>query len=62
MIQETYYFEDNQRIFYDSFLFIETIKGILDFILLSVLSSFLIHYNTIILKKLFFFILKKNPE
>ena len=62
MIQETHYFEDNQRIFHNSFLFIETIKGILDFILISILSSFLIHYNTIILKKLFFFTLKKNLE
>ncbi len=62
MIQETHYFEDNQRIFHNSFLFIETIKGILDFVLISVLSSFLIHYNTIILKKLFFFTLQKNPE
>ena len=62
LIQETHYFEDNQRIFHNSFLFIETIKGILDFILISILSSFLIHYNTIILKKLFFFTLKKNLE
>mgnify|MGYP001295139650 FL=1 len=62
MMQETHYFEDNQRIFYNSFLFIETIKGIVDFILISILSSFLIHYNTIILKKLFFFTLRKNPE
>ena len=46
------HYVDNQRIFFDSFIFLASFKGIIDFILISILASFLIFYNIEILKKL----------
>ena len=43
---------DNQRIFFDSFIFLASFKGIIDFILISILASFLIFYNIEIFRQL----------
>jgi len=52
ILQGTHHYVDNQRIFFDSFIFLASFKGIIDFILISILASFLIFYNIEILKKL----------
>ncbi len=54
ILQGTHYYVDDQRIFYNGFLFLASIKGIIDFILMSSLSCFLIFYNIEIIKKLNF--------
>jgi len=54
LLQGTHHYIDGQRIFYNSFLFLATIKGAIDFILMSILSSFLVFYNFEIIKKMKF--------
>jgi len=52
ILQGTHHHVNGQRIFYDSFILLASFKGIVDFILISILASFLIFYNIEILKKL----------
>ena len=52
LLQGTHNYIDGQRIFFNSFLYLATTKGVIDFILMSILSSFLIFYNLQIIKKI----------
>ena len=54
LLQETYYHVDGVRIFYGFFIILIAIKSIFDFILMSILASFLISYNMQIIKKINF--------
>jgi hypothetical protein len=51
ILGDTFFYIDGVRTFYNSFISIFAIKNILDFILMSFLSSFLFFYNSSIIKK-----------
>ena len=57
---DTFFYIDGVRTFYNSFISIFAIKNILDFILMSFLSSFLFFYNLSIVKKTFGFLFIKT--